>query len=203
MKNLKVFIFLLVMPVVLLTGNSASHSTPSDFTQRIKQQYNNILDPLFAQVIDTLEAHREIIPLLHRKNKEEFKDIQNLISDISIETGFDHDQEGEIKKELHECLRLKVHDEMDKVSDIKGLTAENVEDFFHFSRMICNVTQGSDERCRDMIHAFEREQRNEIKKLRILDKARVKINAIKHKEEKEEFLDQLREQIILGAYPRK
>lgn len=203
MKRVKIFIFLVIMPIVSSAEDSAPQSAQNDLTQRVKSQYNNILDPLFFQTLDILEAKREIIPFLYRKNKEEFKEIQNLISAISVETGFDRAQEGEIKEQLHECLRLKMRDGIDKLLDIKGVTAENVEDFFHVSRMICNVTQGSDKVCYGMIHTFERGQRNEIKKLRILDKARVKINAIDQKEKKEAFLNQLRERIILGAYPRK
>jgi hypothetical protein len=191
------FIFLFISGAVL------AHDVDKEFVGRIKKEYGVILDNLFAQGQGQLETKADIVEWLYRKNKEEFKNIQNLITDLKVELCFDCADENIVKKELQECLKEKIQERVENVLDIKKVTAENMQDFFCVSRMICNVTMESDDVCYKMMRDFKKEYGLTIKKLKIIDKADMKIKKEEKKQEKKDALAQLREQIILGSCPRK
>src|SRR5437762_2573302 len=82
------------------------------------------------------------------------------------------------------------------------LAAENMQDFFHISGMICDVTLEPDVACHRMMRRFKKEHRSFVKKLKIVDKAEMKIKREEQKEQKKKLLAQLREQILLGTSVR-
>src|SRR5579862_2860299 len=145
------FIFLFISGAVL------AHDVDKEFVGRIKKEYGVILDNLFAQGCEQLETKADIVAWLYRKNKEEFKNIQNLITDLKVELCFDCADENIVKKELQECLKEKIQERVENVLDIKKVTAENMQDFFCISRMICNVTMESDDVCYKMMRGFKKE----------------------------------------------
>jgi len=188
---------------VLMCTSSTVLAVDEEFVDRIKKEYGVILDNLFAQGCEQLEIKADIAAWLYRKNKEELRDIQNLLTDCKVELCFDCTGENIIKKELQECLQKKIQEKAENVLDIKKVTAENMEDFFRISRIVCNATLESDDVCHQMTQAFKKEYRSTIKKLKILDKADMKLKKEEKKQEKKELLARLRQQIILGSCPRK
>jgi hypothetical protein len=174
-----------------------------EYIKNIKKEYGVIFDKLFLEGQEKLAAKENIAIWLYNKNKKEFKEIQNLMTDVKVELNFNVDDEKMIKKELEAYLQEKIQDEVQKVFDIDGVTAENVQDFFDMSRMICDVTLESDQACRKMMRSLKKEYRFTIKEFKAIDKAREKIRAIDKGREKQKLLSQLREQIILGTSPRE
>jgi len=191
MKWVKVSCVLMCISVYVMYG--------SESVQNIKKEYVVIFDTLFVQARETLQANTEITLWLYHKNQSEFKEMQNLTSDLRVELNFNRADEAAIKNELQECLHKKIHDEAEELVGMDKVTAENLKDFFHISRMICHVTLESDDVCHQMIHDLKKEYRFALKEMKIVDKARAKIEAINKKRNKQKFLDQLREQIIVGT----
>jgi metal-sulfur cluster biosynthetic enzyme len=181
----------------------AESSAHSEFIENIKKEYGVIFDKLFEQGREKLAAKDNIAVWLYHKNKEEFNDIRNLMTDLKVESCFSCNDEQIIKKELETYVKEKIQDEAQKVFDMDGVTAENAQDFFDISRMICDVTLESDETCYKITRVFKKEYHSAIKELKIVDKARVKITTLEKERTKQELLSQLREQIILGTCPRK
>ncbi len=190
---------MLCVPLLVLADNP-SHT---EFIENIKKEHGIVFDILFLQARETLKAKEDIVMWLYHKNKAEFKTIQNLMTDLKVEVGFNHNDEHIIKKELEDSLKEKIQDEAQKVLDMDGVTAENMKDFFHISRMICGVTLESDDACCRMTRALQKEYRLAIKELKAIDKAAEKIKNIDKKRTKQALLHKLREQIILGTSPRK
>lgn len=171
----------------------------SESVENIKKDYNIIFDKLFEQTRETLQEKKDIVMWLYSKNKEEFTDIQNLTSDLRVELNFNHADEAAIKQELQESLQKKIHNQANELVEVDRVTAENLQDFFDISHMICDVTLESRDACRKMMRSLKKEYRSALKELKIVDKARGKIEAIDKEKKKQKFLDQLREQIIVGT----
>jgi hypothetical protein len=171
----------------------------SESVENIKKEYGLIFDKLFVQARTTLQKKENVFEWLCKKNQEEFKDIQNLTTDLRVELNFNRTDEAVIKKELQECLQKKIHDEAEMVIEMDKVTAENLQDFFHISGMICDVTFESDDACCNMIHDLKKEYRSALKELKIVDKARGKIEAIIKERDKQKSLDRLHQLIIVGA----
>jgi hypothetical protein len=191
---MKYLIFLCISSIIL-----ADNSTDNDFVQNI----GVVVDKVFEQGFKKLENGEDIVEWLYSKHKEEFKDIENIISDMRVEVGFDRTKENSIKEELQKYLQKKTPDEAQKVLNIDGITPERMQDFFHIPRMICVVIIGSDDVCRRMIWPYKQAYCSDVKKLRIIDKAEMKVQEEEKKQQKKELLHQLREQTILGTSPRK
>ena len=181
----------------------ADNLVNTEYIQNIKKEYGVILDTLFVQGQEKLLSKEDVVVWLYRKNTQEFKDIQNLMTDVKIELCFNCSDENRIKEKLAECLKEKIQNEAQKLLDADGVTAENMHDFFHISRMVCNVTLESDNECYKMTRALKKEYRLAVKELRVVDKAREKIKKIDKERTRQELLHHLREQIILGSTPRK
>lgn len=195
MEYVKISLLLACISVMGAYGNES--------IENIKKEYGVIFDKLFAQGREILETKKDIVEWLYRKNKEEFKEIQNLMTDLRVEVSFDRSDEDIIKEVLKEHLQEKIRGEAEELFVMDGVTVENVQDFFHISRMVCDVILESDDVCREMIKAYKKEYRSAIKELKIVDKAREKIRTIGKERKKQELLDLLREKIVLGTYPRK
>lgn len=181
----------------------ADNPEHTEFIQNTKKEYETVLDALFLQGREKLLSKEDVVVWLYRKNTQEFKDIQNLMTDVKVELYFNCSDENRIKEKLEEYLKEKIQDEAQKLLDTDGVTAENMKDFFHASRMICNITLESDSACRKMTRTLKRQYCSFIKELKVVDKAGDKIKKIEKKRTKQELLHHLREQIILGTSPRK
>jgi hypothetical protein len=190
---------MLYVPLLVLADNTLD----AEYIQNIKKEYGVILDKLFAQAQEKLLAQEDIVAWLYHKNTQEFRDVQNLMTDFKVEVCFNCSDENAVKKELEGYVKEKIQNEAQKVLDADGITAENMQDFFHISRMICSVTLESDDTCHKMMRALKKEYRFAMEELRALDKAREKIKEIDRERTKQELLHKLREQIILGTSPRK
>ena len=107
MKFSRLLIFLLFclpkfMFSWMIPASDFYNKIDKEFVDRIKKEYGVILDNLFAQGQEQLETKADIVAWLYRKNKEEFKNIQNLITDLKVERCFDCVDENIVKKELQE-----------------------------------------------------------------------------------------------------
>jgi hypothetical protein len=183
-----------VLACVLVCGAYGSESV-----ENIKKEYGLIFDKLFVQTRETLQAKKDIVMWLYNKNTQEFTDIQNLTSDLRVELNFNYADETAIKKELQESLQKKIQDEAKELVNMDKLTAENLQDFFHISHMICDVALESQDACRKMMRSLKKEYRSALKELKIVDKARAKIEVIDKEIGKEKSLSRLRELIIVGT----
>lgn len=199
MKDIKLF-FLAISVFALINADNPEEGIS---VENIKKEYGIMYDGLYAQEREKLEKKEDIVVWLYHKNKKEFKDIQNFMAALSVELCFDRVQEYVIKKELEDYLKENIQAGMQDIVATDWVTADNIQDFFHISRMICDVTLESGDTCRKMIRGFKKEYRSDIKQLKIIDKAREKVRAMEKEKKKQELLDQLREQVVLGAYPRK
>ncbi|HEX4068861.1 MAG TPA: hypothetical protein VHX42_02060 [Candidatus Babeliales bacterium] len=191
--------WLMCISGVLFADNSGDHQC----IENIKKESTVIVDKIFAQGVQKIEAKEDILKWLCDKKKEEFTDIQNLMSDLNIAINFDRAEENIIQEELQKGLQNKIYNEANKILATDGMTPENMRDFFHMSRLVCDAMLGSDERCRKIMRSFKQEYCSDIKKLKIIDKAQMKIKKEEEKQQKKELLHQLREQIVLGTSPRK
>lgn len=186
-----------VCPDEVLTENG-------DSTHTVKSEYGKTIDSIFTQARNKIKIGEDItdVEWLNLKIKTEFRDIHNLMADISLAVNFDQKATDVICQQLQECLRSTMKDEVSKVCAISDVTVEAVEDFFHLSDIVCGLTQGSDVMCHNMMHGLKKENRLFLKTLEITEKATKKMREIERKQEKKERMRRLREHIVLGAHQR-
>lgn len=192
MKYVKI-VFLCVGISTIICADNVTHK---EWVHNIEKD----CDILFTQGREKLEAKEDIIQWLYSsRNNEEMRDIKNNISNMRVETCFDITEEHATKEQLKRYLQEKIQGEFEKFTATDGVTPENVEDFFCFSRVVCGVTLESNNASHEMIKSLKKENSFLIKQLKIIDKAQTKIKKIEKKRQRKELFNKLCENIIVST----
>ena len=151
-----------------------------------------VIDNLFTQARESLEAHEDIMNYIWL-NRKEIKDLQNVMSDACVVLSFDCNTHNIIPERLQAYLQTKIRNEVQQLFDGKKIDDKGAKQFFYFSRMICDLSQCTG--CGKMIRIIKDENVDALLALKIQQKVQ--------RQEKKKEMRQLREYITVGAYPRK
>ena len=187
MKSVKRFYFLFVCT----SGVVCAKHLPLELrnAQAIEAEYCNVIHDIFTQARESLAAKEDIITL-EWLAREDIKEIQHLMSDVCIVFNFDRNDKNVMSEKLQVCLQTKIRDEVKKIFESNEVSVEGVEQFFYLSKIMCDLSQGTD--CRGMMLAIKNENFDSMKKQKKVQR-----------QLKREKMRRVSERVILGAHPRR
>jgi cell division protein FtsX len=169
MQRISVLFFVCAYTIVILCNDTVPKKQ-ENYIKEMEKECCNIVDAIFSHARASIEAKEDIMTAEWFSKHEEFKKLQNALSDTTIILEFDENTDNEVPERLQIYLDDKIRQEIPKLFEIYKISVKDVENFYELSRIICELSQGK--HCARMIHHIEDENLPQILKLKIQKEAR-------------------------------
>lgn len=162
------FIFLFLSTII---GTNELSETYDEQVQEMAKEGYNLIDSFFQQAHTSIVDKQDIMTLewftINNENKEK---LENILSDAYLIFKCDQNRENPIPKLLSAYVETKLYEEIPKVFDIYGVSTKRVDDFYQFSCVLCELSQGIN--CDTMKRKAKREHFARMLQLKMQKKAR-------------------------------
>jgi hypothetical protein len=197
------------MILLMMMYGATVQCTDEESLQTIKQEYGNIIDALYATMHERADQHHDGLDTASfiAFYKHHLDALQGCMSDLNIALSFNVKERKKMNVQLHECLKDKVAHEAQLLFESNDLHTTKIDDFLCLSKIMCGVTQESDELCTRMVDGVRKDWALMLKKLDIIELTQAQVDAkikrLDEHEDKKIKRAELYKHIMLGAHQHK
>jgi hypothetical protein len=191
MRCIRVMKFVLSCFLVYAYADQAETENYEELIQKLETMCRETIDDIFVKAHASIAKQEDMITGSWL-DRQKIKDIQNNMSNASVELSFDLIAQKLITEKIQDYLQLKIRDEADKMFESKDISIDQVKQFFYLSELVCKLSKGNN--CHDMIRAIRYENFPCIQNLRTHKKVQ--------KQAKKEQRRALCDSIALGTQQR-